>query len=226
MPIINENKTILFIHIPKTGGTSIESAFENLTLFNKYGSKYTEVTPQHFDREIYEYLGITADNSVSFAIVREPKSRFISEYNYRLRASRFIKRLINVDQFAFYIDRRVDKNIRMLDNHINPQSNFIFSTTKVFKFESELECCFQNIASVCNSSLKVNKLPHKKKSEKKITKINSQTASIINHVYKRDFERFDYPPVHGDSNSRITNGYNFFVALFFRPLLYLASKGL
>ena len=80
MSILNVEKKIVFIHIPKTGGTSMED----------HGLLGT-VTTRHFDIAFYENLvkddlSINLDEFFKFAFVREPYDRVASAiWNHALK---------------------------------------------------------------------------------------------------------------------------------------------
>ena len=93
MPYYKE-KDLLFIHIPKTGGTIIENELKKKTpeeLFspgNNYlksliNPPYSRITPQHqFYSTLYDYrrkLNINFENIKVFSVVRNPYDRIISD---------------------------------------------------------------------------------------------------------------------------------------------------
>tara|TARA_B110000879_G_scaffold200168_1_gene273861 strand:+ start:882 stop:1403 length:522 start_codon:yes stop_codon:yes gene_type:complete len=97
MPIFNiGNKRILFIHIPKTGGTSIERILNDfqdkpciLDFFkpNKnilYG-KHESFHMQHLTaKQIFNNFNFKVEDfDLIFTIIRDPHQRLISEMNWR-----------------------------------------------------------------------------------------------------------------------------------------------
>ena len=85
------NKNILFIHIPKTGGTVIEDEIKkqyNETLYSGYSNNileypYNKISLQHqLYTTIYKYkniLNINFNNIKIFSVVRNPYDRIISD---------------------------------------------------------------------------------------------------------------------------------------------------
>ena len=82
----DHQKKIIFIHIPKTGGTSIENYmnilnYNNPILKHGYGT-FKNISFQHFTYSDYnEFLGIHIfKNYFKFSVIRNPYTRIISEY--------------------------------------------------------------------------------------------------------------------------------------------------
>lgn len=81
MPVFKKEK-IAFIHIPKTGGTSIVTAFLEMG-YKREPISTTNHSPQHSTlNELYE-LGFVDDSYKIITSIRHPYARFTSEYNYR-----------------------------------------------------------------------------------------------------------------------------------------------
>lgn len=79
-------KIVHFLHIGKTGGTSIKSVFlEKNTIFKKYRicKKYVFVMHKH-----KFYLEHVKENELAFFVIRDPIERYVSGFNSRLRQGR------------------------------------------------------------------------------------------------------------------------------------------
>ena len=78
----------LFVHIPKTGGTSVERSlrafgwFEPLIVRAQHVTevRYLKATPQHFHADLLEALFRWEEINLAFAICRHPFDRMKSEY--------------------------------------------------------------------------------------------------------------------------------------------------
>jgi hypothetical protein len=95
--IISESQKYIFIHIPKTGGTSISISLEEDLKYNdivlggtKYGEKLQRIYKKKFGLhkhstayKVKEVVGdVTWDNYFKFSTVRHPITRIISIYSY------------------------------------------------------------------------------------------------------------------------------------------------
>jgi hypothetical protein len=86
MPLYRINgKIILFIHIPKTGGTSIERALQEEgpeALFNSNRIAGLQCPPQHFHGDILSNIIGDGFIDYAFCVVRNPIDRIVSEFFY------------------------------------------------------------------------------------------------------------------------------------------------
>ena len=92
MPIFKKGKQdLLFIHVPKTGGTSIEKLFHlsgwrtaylDLNLKGKSFNHLRICSPQHMHAEMLQQQLLIHKFSGIFMTVRHPYDRFRSEYAY------------------------------------------------------------------------------------------------------------------------------------------------
>jgi hypothetical protein len=201
MPYYKE-KNILFIHIPKTGGTVIEDNIKKKfkqTLYsgvtnNLLSSPYDKISLQHqFYTTIYNYkdkLSVDFKNIKVFTSVRNPYDRIISDlFWYKL-----IEKDYSSDQVLDVIKNNYI-NRTDLDNHNVPQYKFIvdkdeklFSHIKIFKTE------FLNEDNKkINDYLNININIKKNNVNKDYSRyLNEESISIINEIYKKDFIFFNY----------------------------------
>lgn len=125
MPIFNDD--ITFIHIPKCGGTSIETFLQALgwkmSLFTSTGSVFINGhTPQHATyRELVELNLVTGR---IFTVVRPDVDRCVSEYFYIHEHRPDLKTLFEgFDSFLdVFLDRR---NALVFDYHNLPAREFL-----------------------------------------------------------------------------------------------------
>jgi len=95
LPVLTvRNKQILYIHVPKTGGTSVEQLLQSYggnTWFFSARRGTLPCSPQHFHGELLRSaFGLTGNKDglehpfdFVFMTVRHPISRLLSEYRYR-----------------------------------------------------------------------------------------------------------------------------------------------
>ena len=146
MPIYTKKKdSILFIHIPKCGGSS----FSDFLIRNKYEESLTvrgkaikdiefwKSSPQHLHRDILKKLLNFEKFDKILTIVREPFERLKSEY-YWLVNSGIINEKENIPGKWFDdLKKNYHSNKYIYDNHIRPQNEFILNESKIFKLEEQ-----------------------------------------------------------------------------------------
>ena len=196
-----KDKNLLFIHIPKTGGTAIEINITKHTPQSLYSGvtntsldfPYNTKSLQHqFYTTIYQFrnkLNVNFDNIKIFSVVRNPYDRTISA----LFANNLIKHYFTAEQVYDIIKNnflyRDD-----LDNHNVPQYKFIVDEN------SELikNILIFNTETLNNSNDKLNNfLGFNINIQQNIVKdyskyLNKDSISLINTFYKKDFELFNY----------------------------------
>ena len=201
MPYYKE-KNLLFIHIPKTGGTMIETRIsENIwqTLFSGPTNSlldfpYNQKSLQHqFYTTIYKFrdkLDVNFENIKIFSVVRNPYDRIISDL--------FWFNLIKKDFTGEQVYNVIKNNYLYrddLDNHNEPQYKFIvdenselIKNIKIFRTETLNESNGELSKFVgCNINIQkegVNK--------DYSNYLNKDSISLINTFYKKDFELFNY----------------------------------
>jgi hypothetical protein len=127
MPIFNNDVT--FLHIPKSGGSSVEAFLQSLgwkmSLHNTTGSiSINGHSPQHCTLRELEDLNLVTKRV--FTIVRSEVDRCISEYFYISRYRHDLKKLFNgFDQFLdLFLDKR---NTLLFDHHNLPVREFLLN---------------------------------------------------------------------------------------------------
>lgn len=134
MPIIKyNNKAIFFVHIPKTGGTSIYANLINqgaiIEDYNPYVPVFENVSSHHLDKnQIQKYFNEVTNK---FSIIRDPWSRTISDYVYSTNDTKFKK----INNWIYVNLIKYKKTPTIADNHIKPMVKFIDAETKLFHFK-------------------------------------------------------------------------------------------
>ncbi|GAA1990915.1 hypothetical protein GCM10009718_30800 [Isoptericola halotolerans] len=155
MPIFTKDgRGVLFIHVPKTGGSSIEKHFVGAGWKMSYHdgrigkgtvNDYRRTTPQHMHAAMLRQNFRLGRFDAVFMVVREPVARFRSEYAWR-NGSEMRPGAAEVDTSADAVDAWADKvldrygrNPYVLGNHLRPQVEFHVDRAKVFWFEDGLD---------------------------------------------------------------------------------------
>jgi hypothetical protein len=196
--VVCHTRKIIFIHIPKTAGSSIEH------LLRDEGKYELDFIGVRNGRSTHHYMGIELKMILKelyptyykFSFVRNPYDRLISEY--------FWCRLNNVghkfnktfDEFLDYVEDVIKnkKFFKPIENdHFIPQYSFLFFNNKllvnnIFKYED-----IETVIPLIKKRLKIKTvLQHLNKSNKnEITLTNEQKERIYN-LYKIDFQTFNY----------------------------------
>lgn len=206
---------ILFIHIPKTGGTSVEHYFSkkyNIPLNKKslymyfsneekikYDLKITSSLQHITYNQIFEYrkiFDINFDNIKIITIVRNPYERIISDLFYFSKLG-LISMTVTSSKDEVFNMIKTYISATNLDNHNLPQHVFI----TIFN-----EKIIPNIHILHTESLTddMHKLGYKDfnlhlhTNPEKINYIdylNSDSIKLINDYYDKDFKLFNYKKI-------------------------------
>ena len=199
MPFIrHQEKNILFIHIPKTGGTSIETWMSDIAPLKFHSVRipsHLKSTPQHLPfREIRSLFGDSYFDHI-FTIVRNPYDRFISEYKFQSKKGRNQRLTQFTPTFSEWAIRQLEafrKNPFHGGNHFRPQSSFLDFGIKIYKFEEGIETIISDAATKFNLP-HPKTIPHKLKSDPiPAPELSLDVLTEINQVYKQDFEMLGY----------------------------------
>ena len=212
MPIFRtNNKDILFIHIPKTGGTSVEKFFNanrfavlfyddagNKTQYLNSLNNLTKCSPQHMHGDLFKaYFDLSKFSSI-FMMVRHPVERIVSEYNWRMRIAKIEKtKNTEINTWINEALQAYSSNPYIYDNHLRPQWHFLLDNCKVFKLEDKMN--FEWVESIekhCDIKFQIREvriffssgLPTKDIG----MKLSKETFDLICKFYEKDFEIFKY----------------------------------
>lgn len=200
MPISHERKCI-FVHIPKCAGTSIE---KHLGMFrNKkclFGKRPT-------GNDFYQHMTMCElrahvnETYFSFTFVRNPYTRLISDYKW---CKRWFKHKwilpnetkVGFDTFSEYI-HTIKKHIESTPveciwSHFRPMYQFIYDGNElIVDYVGKIENMKNDFAFVMNV-IKCDALPEKNLNSKIDTYYTRELLDIVNSLYLKDFEIFDY----------------------------------
>jgi len=199
LPYIYYNqKKILFIHVPKTGGTSVEKwlqSFSKLALFNGSIPATSPVTPQHFTFKNISEMYADDYFDYVFTIVRNPFARIESEY--RMMWMQAANEGKTAESFASWIDhlpQRLAIDPWYRDNHLRTQAEFIGSSTRIFRYEDGIENAVRQVAMDLDLPEPVAPLGREMTSDKFKGKIawSANNISVVQRLYAIDFEKFSY----------------------------------
>lgn len=192
----SDGREIIFIHVPKTAGTSIATMLERKALHVPLSRYYT-------------WNGKRADSAWKFAVVRDPATRLHSAYNY-LSASiganesldvRWSTEVLSgVESYERFLDLMFNPSFRariMRWTHFRPQVDWMrrnpkqgIALDRVFRFES-LDESVEELGEQMGRNFK---LPHLRLPRKKRipTTLSDRHRELIYRLYRKDYEAFNY----------------------------------
>lgn len=205
----NQNINVLYIHIPKTGGTSIEYYFSNkynipltvkslyiYTANNSILPEHNNVSLQHQTYStLYKYrnlLNIQFDNTLKIiASVRNPYHRIISD----LLWWKLIDENTSPSKVYNIIQEYIHK--KCYDNHNIPQYTFIIDeNNKIPANISIIQTETLNDDMIKLGFTDFNIHANKSDINKDINYykkyLNNKSIKLINEFYKKDFLYFKY----------------------------------
>ncbi len=221
MPVYRRSEMI-HIHIPKTGGTAIGRFFHKIgdMEWNRnswVGEEFSEnrwFEYQHLTMpELIDFTGDELVNFKSFAVVRNPYSRLVSEFRWRCqlhtqRPNPKIRSFASFKEFIHAIPQDINKNwVSYIKNaekrdanfliHVRPQHHYIFSTSGeqsvavILGFE-RLKNDFDKLS---NGIGLTNKIVQTTGNRNYMEYFDTETINIVNAIYFRDFELGSYPMI-------------------------------
>ena len=201
MPFSDEHNAV-FIHVPKTAGTSVEVALDmqhrkNLFEFDPIQNNFKQHWPA---TQVRKRLGPEKyDEMFSFAFVRHPISRMLSEYHYlkRLGSSfvlhqspdSFIKKIHDIwGMWEFYP--------REMRQHIRTQTFMLYNEEGklMVDFVGKFENLQEDWQHVCDQLGISEELPFSQESANKDdwSEFSEESIATIRKLYADDFKNFDY----------------------------------
>jgi len=194
---------ILFIHIPKTGGTSLNNYF--IKKYNINTNKYTNAIGLYYLRgpkrlsiqhmllsELFncKYLSFNKKNLKIITIVRNPYTRLLSELFY---GNHITLKSTKEDIYnkILYLFNECEKDNQIFDNHIRPQNEFIDDTE-----HSVIILKLENLVNDLQKKLDINNFDIHCNSNNVDYVIsdyfNENSINLINKFYEKDFIIFEY----------------------------------
>ncbi|MEL7035840.1 MAG: sulfotransferase family 2 domain-containing protein [Cyanobacteria bacterium J06592_8] len=205
----------IFVHIPKTGGTSIEDLVwpksedrieSNLCrgFVKPYCNKYQTGGLQHLlGRQIKQEVGENIFNSFfKFTIIRNPWEKAISQFSYMK------KRQDLRDWIGMSEDDCFKKYLSLIQKkaHVQwePQYKFVFDEQgkQIVDFVGRLENFENDAYKILDKigmrtkilGIRVKKIPHNNKSNRLhyTEYYDAESKEIIEDLYRQDIEVFNY----------------------------------
>lgn len=206
MPVFRrDGKKVLYVHVPKTGGSSVErlflrSGWKSAYLDRKVGpgsaNWLRRCSPQHMHAEMLQLMFHVDRFDLVFLTVREPLARFRSEYSMRHRDDLRTDSEL-VDAWATKAMRRYEANPFWHDNHLRPQVEFLLPGAEVYRLEDGLDRMAADLRARFGLELDAE-VPHHMAREKQSgipsgqVQVSAETEKRLREFYRDDFEQFGY----------------------------------
>lgn len=212
MPVFTKGDVnVLFIHIPKTAGSSVTALFRS----RGWGITYEDrsslttpgdpnflrtVSPQHMHAQLIEGLFDLSRFDLVFSLTRHPIDRFRSEFTFRhpsLDLSKLTPETVENWWNQQMSNFKLNKSI--LDNHLRPQVDFITKTSRVLRLESglgEVSALERGINPELSSSKELVDalVPFENRGnfESSLVPISKKLSKALSRFYRKDFELSGY----------------------------------
>jgi hypothetical protein len=206
VPVLTrDDKRVLFVHVPKTGGTTIERLFVRSGYeMHLRATRKTEPSLfpllrcsfQHLHGEALGALLDVAAFDVVFLLVRDPLARFRSEYAMRNQKDPRTD-AATVEQWGMRTLDAYATNPWIRDNHLRPQAEFLVEGAEVFRLEDGMS----NVVARLNAEHALGlgtEIPHAMHSRRR-SGISSSSVELsprleqrLREFYAADFEAFGY----------------------------------
>ena len=198
--LLNKTKSVHppqlhFIHIPKTGGTSIENAGKkhniNWGRFYDYNDRKYNCSIWHQPTQP-EYK-----SNNTFCVVRNPYTRMISEYHYSQGTFNNCKqntpnRLTHFKKWLKKYANNYKNNKSALDCHLIPQTEYTQHCDHILRFENLEKEVNQLFKQYDLDYITLSKDNQTKKKCLKLSDLDKECKDIIYTLYKSDFDNFGY----------------------------------
>lgn len=201
MPVFAINgKSVLFIHVPKTGGTTIErvlSQFGPMSLHSKGGCFRDQfrggllskpIPLQHLHSTLLRRLLLPGQFDLVFMLVRDPVQRMVSEY----RHAREMWRPEGLLPFSTWLRiclrlARMDPAFR--NNHFRAQADYHIEGAKVLHYEDGMLPCLNEISATLGVQ-KFEELPRERQSKTYVAVPSPRDIELIQKAFAADYEMF------------------------------------
>ena len=208
MPVFTKGKkNLLFIHVPKTGGTSMEMLFQlsgwrtgylDLNLKGKSFNHLRICAPQHMHAEMLKQQLVLHKFNGVFMTVRHPYDRYRSEYAYKYKVN-CDPSAVAVETWTRTVLKAYSKDQFIFDNHIRPQHEFYLPGTAVYKLENGFNKMIPDLAKKYKIEFADKELRKMSRQEESgfsssDVELNDTVKSMLIILYQQDFEQFGYKP--------------------------------
>ena len=186
--MINHEHKFVFIHIPKTGGSSIESIFmDGLGETHDYPGKHSILKKK------------SKDGFFTFAFVRNPYDKILSHYTFFAKKTKMgLADYYDGGSFPGFVHYYCAQQRQgWKRNDFLPQFDYLTLTGKTcdVDYVGRFENMQNDFNEICDRiGIKRQELPHKNKTNHKhyTEYYDDETREIVSEKYAKDIEYFGY----------------------------------
>ena len=194
---------VIFIHIPKTGGTSIEDYFykkynvpkNETSLYSGYIKRHGVSLQHQSYQDIMNDRNVTIhpENLQVIAAVRHPYERVISDLFY----FNLIEANMTSDEVEPILIDFITSNKNKFDGHNRPQWTFVASKDDTDAIDNDIvilrhESLHRDMHDCGFTDFDVRTNVNKKKHEPYVSYLTEHAINELNRVYAKDFVWFHY----------------------------------
>ena len=201
MPVFAINgKSVLFIHVPKTGGTTIErvlSQFGPMSLHSN-GSCFRDqfrggllskpIPLQHLHGALLRRLLLPGQFDLVFMLVRDPVQRMISEYRHAREMWR-PEALLSFSAWLRICLRLTRTDPAFRNNHFRAQADYHVEGARVLHYEDGMLPCLNEISATLGVP-KFDELPRERQSKAYAADPSPRDIELIHKTFAADYEMF------------------------------------
>lgn len=213
--LLSHQKKFLFIHIAKTGGTSVRSALQKYRWRDPYyapiwlASKLSSMANHELAIKLPRHAKAIAakemlphefyDSLFKFAFVRNPWDLQVSSYHHIQRERPNLMK--PNESFAEFLQRKLDPEREWqyhIDTSITPQSNYLVDLNGelIVDFIGHYETLQQDFDHCCKViGIPRIELPHKRKAGDRLAYreyYTQETQALVEEAFARDIELLGY----------------------------------
>ena len=201
--IISHDLKYMFIHLPKTGGTSIKILFENNpkdfkpNLIGKEKLKTKNLYPHSSLNDGIQYLKNSryqSDEYFKFVFIRNPWDRMVSAYEYHVQV--LAKRNLSIQFKSF--EQFIYRQTCIKTYHADIVNENFVNTNYKFDFIGKFENIKEDMQTICKKIMKNNyrhiNLPHANATSRHNYRnyYNNETQEMVAKTFAKIIELGNY----------------------------------
>ena len=199
----DKQKPLLFIHIPKTGGTFIENEFKKYNYevgrHDPNKNLHTNPTCSFWHTPLKSNKKINFKDYITFTVVRNPYDRIISEYNWKPFPNHYHNMGLTKDTEIndFVSKLNTDQIIYKGDCHLVPQTEYLTdaygNTVQHILHQEHLNEELNEFIKTYGLGIELSTKKNQQKSRNHTKdELNDTSLKFIQKYFKKDFDYLGY----------------------------------